>query len=206
MVKFFLSTVIIAATFTVNAQRIDSVSAKEYEKAAGYLAYNTESLIYRNSVRPFWLAGDKFWYSVITEKGMEFILVDPGKKTRTAAFDQQQLAIALSKASGRAYEPYKLPFPYFRFSPDDKFITFSIGTERWKYDLKANKVAIDTAPALPDPTVLVPPGRRGESGNAVLSPDGKLSAFIKDYNLWVREVATKDTAYNGWCKRFRLCY
>ena len=37
-------------------------------------------------------------------------------------------------------------------------------------------------------------GFRGEGGGAgavVLSPDGKRAAFIKDYNLWVRDVATK---------------
>jgi len=33
-------------------------------------------------------------------------------------------------------------------------------------------------------------GRGGAAGNAVLSPDGKRAAFIKDYNLWVRDVAT----------------
>ena len=33
-------------------------------------------------------------------------------------------------------------------------------------------------------------GRGGATGNAVASPDGKRAAFIKDYNLWVRDVAT----------------
>jgi dipeptidyl-peptidase-4 len=34
-------------------------------------------------------------------------------------------------------------------------------------------------------------GRGGTAGNAVLSPDGKRAAFIKDWNLWVRDVATR---------------
>jgi dipeptidyl-peptidase-4 len=33
-------------------------------------------------------------------------------------------------------------------------------------------------------------GRGGAAGNAVTSPDGKRAAFIRDYNLWVRDVAT----------------
>jgi dipeptidyl aminopeptidase/acylaminoacyl peptidase len=33
-------------------------------------------------------------------------------------------------------------------------------------------------------------GRGGAAGNAVMSPDGKRAAYIKDYNLWVRDVAT----------------
>ena len=33
-------------------------------------------------------------------------------------------------------------------------------------------------------------GRGGAAGNAVTSPDGKRAAFIKDWNLWVRDIAT----------------
>jgi dipeptidyl aminopeptidase/acylaminoacyl peptidase len=33
---------------------------------------------------------------------------------------------------------------------------------------------------------------RGGAGNAVASPDGKRSAFIRDWNLWVRDVATNE--------------
>ena len=36
-----------------------------------------------------------------------------------------------------------------------------------------------------------PRGRRGFMTAAVVSPDGKKEAFIRDWNLWVREVATK---------------
>src|ERR1051325_4575192 len=31
---------------------------------------------------------------------------------------------------------------------------------------------------------------RGGAGNAITSPDGKRAAFIRDYNLWVRDVAS----------------
>lgn len=34
-------------------------------------------------------------------------------------------------------------------------------------------------------------GPRGGGGNAVKSPDGKREVFIKDWNLWVRDIATK---------------
>ncbi|MGH7620211.1 MAG: DPP IV N-terminal domain-containing protein, partial [Gemmatimonadaceae bacterium] len=33
-------------------------------------------------------------------------------------------------------------------------------------------------------------GRGGAAGNSVMSPDGKKAAFIKDWNLWVRDVAS----------------
>jgi dipeptidyl-peptidase-4 len=36
-----------------------------------------------------------------------------------------------------------------------------------------------------------PRGRRGSAGVSVVSPDGKREAFIRNWNLWVRDVATR---------------
>jgi len=190
MLKHILALTLIATTLVTNAQHTDSVSAKDYEHAAGFLGYNTESLIYRNGVRPNWMAGDRFWYAVTTEKGVEFILVDPAKKSRGAAFDQSQLAAALSKATGKDYAAYKLPFQFISFSPDGKNISFSAEGKKWQYGLKSNQVLPDTSSTTTATAPPAQPGRRGGAGNEVASPDGKLSAYIKDYNLWVRDIAT----------------
>ncbi|HLZ89413.1 MAG TPA: DPP IV N-terminal domain-containing protein [Puia sp.] len=52
--------------------------------------------------------------------------------------------------------------------------------------------AISTATGKPFDVSMLAEGRRGRGGrgggNEVLSPDGKRAAFIRDYNLWVREV------------------
>ena len=50
-----------------------------------------------------------------------------------------------------------------------------------------------TAPKLADLGITAPtpagPGRFG-GGNAIASPDGKRSAYIKDWNLWVKDIAS----------------
>lgn len=191
MLKSLLTVTTISCSMLLQAQQGGALTAKDYENAAGYLGYNTESLIYRNGVRANWLAGDKFWYAVATEKGTEFFLVDPAKKSKSAAFDQQKLAAGLSQAAGKTFEAYKLPFQSVSFAPDGKSVSFSAEGKKWKYDLKAGTVAADTGVATADVGAgMVMGGRRG-GGNDVISPDGKLAAFIKDYNLWVRDVATK---------------
>jgi dienelactone hydrolase len=53
------------------------------------------------------------------------------------------------------------------------------GSRTVKADLKA--LGINAA---------VPPANRNANPLAVVSPDGKLAAYIKDYNLWMRELAT----------------
>lgn len=190
MLKQLFTLAALAATLIVNAQSPDSLSRKDYEHAASFLSFNTESLLYRTGVRANWMEGDKFWYSVNTEKGTEFFLVDPSKKSKTPAFDQAKLAAALSKATSRNYDAYKLPFQFFSFSPDGKNISFSADSRKWKYDLKSAVVTADASAATAEPPSPATMGRRG-GFTEVISPDGKKAAFIKDYNLWVRNLETR---------------
>jgi len=110
MNKLLLAMPFLALAATVNAQQGPQLTAKDYEHAEKFLNYNTAPLIDHESPRAVWFDGDKFWYRTLTAKGSEFILVDPVKKTRAAAFDQQKLAASLSKATGKQYEADMLPF------------------------------------------------------------------------------------------------
>jgi len=168
------------------AQQGAALTMQDYERAESRMSYNTERLVDNQAPRPNWLPGDRFWYRILTAKGSEFILVDPAKGTRVPAFDQQKLASALSTASGQKYEAFQLPFQAIGFSEDNKYISFRAAGKAWKYDLQSAAVTENSAP--PAMTTRSE-GRRG-GGNEVLSPDGKKAAFIKEYNLWVRDVAT----------------
>jgi dipeptidyl aminopeptidase/acylaminoacyl peptidase len=190
MNRYLLTVTAFALALSANAQQSAPVTAKDYEHAESFLSYNTDPLIDRASVRPNWLAGDKFWYRVSTAQGNEFILVDPVKKTRTAAFDAQKLADALSASAGKKYEANKLPFQSINYSADGKSVLFTADGKKWSYDPQTNRVTEDTSKAA---EVKAPPltGRAARGGgNEVFSPDGKRAAFIKNYNLWVRDVAT----------------
>ncbi|RYY31146.1 MAG: S9 family peptidase, partial [Chitinophagaceae bacterium] len=186
MIKHLITATMIASALTASAQK-DSLSSKEYERAEKFLAYNTESLVSRNNVRPVWLPGDKLWYMVTSEKGNEFILVDAAKKTRTPAFDHTKVAAALGKATGKTYDAYKLPFVFITPSDDGKTIGFTAEGKTWSYDLKANTLQAGTGTAAAPQQQM---GRRG-GGNEVLSPDGKKAVFIRNWNLWVRDVESK---------------
>ncbi|HXD77045.1 MAG TPA: DPP IV N-terminal domain-containing protein [Puia sp.] len=165
-----------------------ALTGNDYAHAETLLSYGTEPYIDHSPARPNWMPGDRFWYRVLTPAGSEFILVNPAKGTRGAAFDQAKLAAALSSATGQQVTADRLPFGQISFSDDGKVLRFRSGGKNWMCDLASYAVAPDTARAMS--------GRNGEDtgGGARVpeerSPDGKKAAFIRDYNLWVRDVPT----------------
>jgi len=169
-------------SFTAPAQQQPARTAQDYARAERFMGYNTQALVDGSAGPPTWLAGDRFWYRVLNTKGSEFVLVDPARKTRVPAFDHGRLAAALAAASGQPVEATRLPFRNFTFSPDGQALTFTTGGKTWQYNVASGQVSPATAPA-----------SSPNAENEVESPDGRLAAYIKDYNLWVRDTQTNQT-------------
>ncbi len=155
-----------------------ALTADDYARAEKFLIQNTAPLVFGASVRPVWLDGDRFWYRNSITEGVEFVRVDPERRTRERAFDHQRLATALSGVADTTYEPYQLPFATFRFSEDGRSISFEVQSRHYICDIEDYRCSGEEAE------------RRISDRNAVLSPDGKYAAFIRDFNLWVRDTET----------------
>src|SRR5436853_5787285 len=121
-----------------------SLTTQDYQHAEEFLSYNTNPYIDRGGVNPNWLPGDKFWYRVLTPQGSEFVMVDPVKGTKTAAFDQQKLAAVISKETGKTYTAPMLPFQSFSYSPDGNAIILRAEGKQWIYDLEKKNLSGDT--------------------------------------------------------------
>lgn len=191
MRKYLLFLAVGACGFTAHAQH--SLTTQDYERAEKFMSYNTDPFIDGGTIRPYWMTNDRFWYLLTTQKKNEFILVDAVKKTKAPAFDHEKLAAALGAATGAKYDANKLPFQFISFSQDEKYVQFIVSNKKWKFEtatglLTANDAASSTADAAAPAR-----GRRFDRSNEVFSPDGKKAAFIKDWNLWVRDVATNQS-------------
>jgi len=192
MSKFSLTLTGVALALAASAQQGPVLTAKDYQHAESFLSYNTAPLIDHGSVNPNWLPGDKFWFRDLNAQGSEFILVDPVKKTRSAAFDQSKVAASLGAATGKTYNALMLPFRSFSYTPDNSAIVFTTEGKQWKCDLKSYECVPDDEKVSGSASGFQSGRRtRGGRGNDMLSPDGKRAAFLRDYNLWVRDVATK---------------
>jgi dipeptidyl aminopeptidase/acylaminoacyl peptidase len=177
-----------------------AVTAADYARAERFLGPAVTPLVVGGSVSPAWLPDERFSYRSQTAEGVEFILVDPAKRTRTPAFDHVKLAAALSAATGAACSPKALPFRSIELSADGRTVSFDVDARRWSCDVLG--ATCTAAGEVPGGRIAQPGGRgaggRGGRGGgqgaagipAVTSPDGKRAVFIRDWNLWVRDVAT----------------
>jgi Tol biopolymer transport system component len=153
------------------------LAPEDYARAERYLPWNIDKLAFKTHVVPRFIGrSDRFWYGNTTRDGKEFLLVDPGRRTRRSAFDHTRLAAALSAASGKTYAASALPFDAFEFVREGKAIRFEVEKIRWICDLTGYVCTKAETPA---------PVAEGE----LLSPDGRWAAFIKDHDLYVRPAA-----------------
>ena len=114
MKKQLLTISTILTVFTLKAQN-KILTAKDYERAEQFLSYNIEPLVGGTAVYPNWTSGERFRYLANTKNGKEFLLVDPAKKSKVAAFDHQKLADALNQATGKKIRALCLTFPNRQF-------------------------------------------------------------------------------------------
>jgi dipeptidyl-peptidase 4 len=170
----------------VSATAQPALRSQDYERAESFLLYNTAPLVDRSSVRPNWLPGDVFWYRILTAAGSEFIIADPVRRTREPAFNHQDLAAALSKALNRKIAPSMLPFMTLSFSDDRSVIYFAAAGKNWKYD-SATRMLSSVPVSQQNRTAVA---RNRNRLPEVLSPDGSKAAFIRNWNLWIRETST----------------
>ena len=198
----FIVAAAFAATSITPARAQRAMSSAEYARAERFMGYNTMPLVFGTAVRPTWLPSDRFWYRVVTPAGAELIVVDPARGTRTRVFDDSRLAAAVATALGVPPEALRQTSTESELTNDGRMVEVTISGRRVACDIataQCNKVA---TPLDEPPTAGGRGGRGGRAGRGgrgaattgrppeTVSPDGKLGAFIRDWNLWVRDVAT----------------
>ena len=154
-----------------------TVTWADYARAEQFLPWNAAKRIFNAAVRPNWLGKtDRFWYRRTARDGASFVLVAPASGEVRPAFDHVLLAASLSRATGTPQTHTQLPFEKFSFVDDEGAIEFDAAGKRWRCDLDSYECAE------------VPKEEKPET--EVRSPDGKWAAFVRDHNLFLREIAS----------------
>jgi len=134
-------------------------------------------LVLNAALVPNWIGdSDCFWYERDTCTGKQCRLVDAEAGSNEAAFDHSALAAVLSDVSGEKADAEDLPIKQVAISLSPLQVSFSAFERHWRFD--ADQGSCSEIPAPP------------AAEHLVVSPDGKQAIFLRDYNLWVRDLDT----------------
>jgi dipeptidyl aminopeptidase/acylaminoacyl peptidase len=185
LAAFSVSAVLIASA---RAQQARVYTDADYAQAEKFMPYNVNSLVLHTVQNPNWMPDGRFWYRDNGAIGASFIVVDPAKGTKGRAFDQAKLAAALQPFApqGTTVNPNRLPVTSFTLSNGDKTISLSAYGKQLSCDLSGDGVCTPGE----QPAGQRGGGRRRGGAAASTSPDGTKMAFIRDWNLWMRDVAS----------------
>jgi dipeptidyl-peptidase 4 len=171
-----------------------------YSHAEKFLPDNVIPILYNMTVAPNWIDGtDKFWYINTARQGKEVVLVDAANATKILAFNQGTLAQVIASTSSIEVNPLKLPFSNRSFL--GATVEFSALNKTWQYDLKSHSIIEAKSKRALGHSFL--PKRYNEilafseigaiksvDTGEMLSPDNTLAIFVRDHNLWIKEIAT----------------
>ncbi|MHB0960144.1 MAG: S9 family peptidase [Pirellulaceae bacterium] len=166
----------------------------DYERASR-LAELTRDKVTRIHVEPHWLPDNlRFWYRIELENNTnQFVMVDAETGAKQPAFDHARLAEALSKAAEQPCDPQRLPFDWIKCDVSSNALFFHAYDKGWSCSLESYVISAAD--------VETPPQRRGrrERGDSSPqppphgdSPDGKWTAVVKDFQLWLRNRETAE--------------
>ncbi|MCK0130017.1 S9 family peptidase [Flavobacteriaceae bacterium F08102] len=167
----------LANCHTPSTQEKGALTNADYLRATKHLGRYMNPLVYDQIKNGWWTQNGNYIYRKSIHGGHQFVFVDISTKHKKSAFDHERLAKELSKLVGEQYTASTLPFTSFD-QKEGNYIDFTCKGKSYRCDLNTYALSENKDKS------------SSSKANEVLSPNGKLAAFIKDYNLWVRNVET----------------
>ncbi|WP_281233256.1 S9 family peptidase [Flavobacterium gelatinilyticum] len=173
---------------------------KEYKKA------NAVDSLFKNKVvnNPdtfHWIGNDYMWYTNNVFKGKEYLLSDVKQQKQSQAFDHNLLAQSLSGFLKKEVKAKELPIQNLEFDKTLLNLTFTTDSLKLSCNLKTYELTKIGDYKNPLKKRDYWGGSFDELGNKPIgSPDSLYTAFIKNYNLYIKDKKTKtetQLSYDG---------
>jgi len=152
------------------------------------LSRMTSNKVFYGNVRPTWIGSTgSFLYESNTPGGTEYFIVNAITRAKKMAFDQKKFVLAFESTTGKKTEVGKLPIRNILFSEKQGSFAFIYDNYNWICNIKDYRIV-----KRDKVTERVRQngwnwGFRDELGNdPVASPDNKWSAYIRDFNVYIK--------------------
>ena len=125
-----------------------------------------------------------FWYRKSVKGGDQFVIVDADTQQKRPAFDHEQIAQSLSKASGGTYTALRLPFNNLSFADEGSAFTVNVDGSAYRCTIADSTCRkTDGGPRAGAGFGI---GRRNRDEGPRVSPDGKWEAIVNNHNVAIR--------------------
>ena len=152
------------------------LTADDYAHADQFVSYNAAPLVDHAVNRVDWLDDTHFVYRDHDAQGDRYLRMDTASGKAAPLFDQAAAAAALGKlAGGRPLDAARLGLQDIALAADG----------RYRFSVRGKTYFCSAAAACAKPAAA-----DTDDAPGVLSPDKKSEAFIRDWNLWLRDVAS----------------
>lgn len=163
----------------------------DYNRAYSLRDKFSSNKVFYSNVNPEWIEGThQFWYVRNTPEGRVYVSVNADKKGRKELFDHSSLASALGKASGKEVKPEALTLERLSVNKTLDTLHFVFNSQKWMYATRKNLLVNEGALPAPSKPRHWMEWDDEKTAGPVTSPDGKYTAFIKNDNVYVKEIAT----------------
>lgn len=147
-------------------------------------------------VLPHWIGkSDEFWYRRELPGKAAFVIVDAATGKSRSAFDHQQVATAIAKATGTNVSADSLPFTEFEFNQDRSSIHLAVKDRQYDCVLKTVVCSagdsVSHEPLEVTELISVPPPVTDPDEGLLIAPNGRWAVLTRNNNLWLRDMQTK---------------
>lgn len=166
-------------------------TVEDYHRAYSLKEKFSANKMFYVGVSPQWIDGThQFWYVRNTPEGRIYVAVDADKKERKELFDHKQLAATLTGASGREVKAGALYLERLSVGKGLDTLRFVFNNQRWMYAIPTKRLVNEGTLPAPGPQRHWMETDDEKTASPITSPDGKYVAFIKNDNIYVKEIAT----------------
>jgi dipeptidyl-peptidase-4 len=167
------------------------LTTADYAQAEKMMDYNADPLVYHTVDDPRWMEDGRVWYRDRGVDGVTFERVDPATGAKAPAFDRDKLAAALATATGGkiAFDAHHLAITDIA-SKDARTVLVNVNGLTTRCDLGEPVKCEEVTMPMKDGEGARLWSESHGVAKADISPDGTKVAFIRDYNLWVRDMTT----------------
>jgi len=185
-------------------------SVDDYKRAYSLSKKFGRDKVLYSDVNPQWIKGThSFWYIRNTPEGRIYVVTDADKKVRKELFDHKKLAESLTRLSGDTVKANRIFLENLMVNPTQDTLRFAFKKNKWSFAVRKNILKDEGPVPTPEKRPHWMVVNDEKEASPVTSPDGRYQAYIKNDNVYVKELATgkeKQLSIDGTLSNYYSAY